>query len=349
MIQGESQLNEKEEIKDNQNGEESDDKTERTIKNLRITPATPLEQNMELLRFIAKKESKVLELKEELKRQEEELRLLKNQWKTIVAKDDQNGIPETVGDEGIKFIGKGINSVIDGIHKVKDKEAIKTAVSDVANSTSVKKTRQAWSNISKGFSSFVESKAVKTAKRKTLETVHTVERTINEALISPTKTSYTQCPTTSSSSSTPSSPITSPKLSSSPTTTTNNNAINSSTNKKSNNNKIITKEIKSSPDITINTNSSIVDGSPTSLTSSTSIISFTSLTSPTTTTANINSNNKIIFDNKSFDVDVSPSNFTITSDISDTEENNNSSDDDDDSSIYVIGGKDSCDNSSEKK
>ncbi|CAG8491513.1 3377_t:CDS:2 [Diversispora eburnea] len=205
MIQSESQLNEKEEIKGNQNGEESDDKTERTIKNLRITSATPLEQNTELLRFIAKKESKVLELREELKRQEEELKLLKNQWKTIVANDEQekNGTSTTsseiVGDDGIKFIGKGINSVIDGIHKVKDNEVtlekisqIKTAVSDVANSTSVKKTRQAWSNISKGFSSLVESKAVKTAKRKTLETVHTVERTINEALISQTKPSYTQ-------------------------------------------------------------------------------------------------------------------------------------------------------------
>ncbi|CAG8826744.1 476_t:CDS:2, partial [Dentiscutata erythropus] len=83
----------KEEIKGNQNGEESDDKTERTIKNLRITSATPLEQNTELL-----------------PNDEQE----KNGTSTTSS--------EIVGDDGIKFIGKGINSVIDGIHKVKDNE-----------------------------------------------------------------------------------------------------------------------------------------------------------------------------------------------------------------------------------
>ena len=60
--------------------------TELAIKNSRITHSTPSEQHSELLHFIARKERKVLELREELKRHEEELRLLKKQWKTNITK-----------------------------------------------------------------------------------------------------------------------------------------------------------------------------------------------------------------------------------------------------------------------
>ncbi|CAG8685649.1 14227_t:CDS:2, partial [Acaulospora morrowiae] len=210
-----------------QGGEDTDEevRTER-IKNLRVTPATPSEQHAELLHFIAKKEFKVTELREELKRHEEELRLLKKQWETIVLNErmaDAESISisrrssvssENEEDEIDKLmngLGKGINSVIDGIQKVKDSDAthekitqIKNVVSDVANSTPVQQTKrktadftsQAWSNISRGFTSLVESGAIKAAKRKTLQTVHNVERSINEAMLSTkaTRTSSTSSP-----------------------------------------------------------------------------------------------------------------------------------------------------------
>ncbi|GAA5867365.1 hypothetical protein JCM1840_002108 [Sporobolomyces johnsonii] len=51
--------------------------------------ATIIEQNVDLLSFIAKKERKCLDLREELKRHEAELTLLKKKWESIVARSLQ--------------------------------------------------------------------------------------------------------------------------------------------------------------------------------------------------------------------------------------------------------------------
>ncbi|GAA5941454.1 hypothetical protein JCM1841_001057 [Sporobolomyces salmonicolor] len=51
--------------------------------------ATIIEQNVDLLSFIAKKERKCLDLREELKRHETELTLLKKKWESIVARSLQ--------------------------------------------------------------------------------------------------------------------------------------------------------------------------------------------------------------------------------------------------------------------
>ncbi|GAA5998803.1 hypothetical protein JCM5350_006401 [Sporobolomyces pararoseus] len=53
------------------------------------TQATLIEQNTDLLSFIAKKERKCLDLREELKRHESELALLKKKWESIVARSFQ--------------------------------------------------------------------------------------------------------------------------------------------------------------------------------------------------------------------------------------------------------------------
>ncbi|GAA5950597.1 hypothetical protein JCM3765_000545 [Sporobolomyces pararoseus] len=53
------------------------------------TQATLIEQNADLLSFIAKKERKCLDLREELKRHESELALLKKKWESIVARSFQ--------------------------------------------------------------------------------------------------------------------------------------------------------------------------------------------------------------------------------------------------------------------
>ncbi|BGP51088.1 hypothetical protein JCM10450v2_007017 [Rhodotorula kratochvilovae] len=53
------------------------------------TQATLVEQNADLLSFIAKKERKCLDLREELKRHESELALLKKKWESIVARSLQ--------------------------------------------------------------------------------------------------------------------------------------------------------------------------------------------------------------------------------------------------------------------
>ncbi|BGP19461.1 hypothetical protein JCM10213_006281 [Rhodosporidiobolus nylandii] len=54
-----------------------------------IAQATLVEQNTDLLSFIAKKERKCLDLREELKRHEGELALLKKKWESIVARSLQ--------------------------------------------------------------------------------------------------------------------------------------------------------------------------------------------------------------------------------------------------------------------
>ncbi|BGP27121.1 hypothetical protein Rt10032_c12g4852 [Rhodotorula toruloides] len=54
-----------------------------------MTQATLVEQNADLLSFIAKKERKCLDLREELKRHEAELALLKKKWESIVARSLQ--------------------------------------------------------------------------------------------------------------------------------------------------------------------------------------------------------------------------------------------------------------------
>ncbi|GBB90900.1 hypothetical protein RclHR1_00180038 [Rhizophagus clarus] len=191
--------------------------TELAIKQSRITPSTPSEQHSELLHFIARKERKVLELREELKRHEEELRLLKKQWETNITKnideESNSNSPSspaslysiTNNSEGepnnfMNGLGKGIAGVIGGIQKVKESELtqekisqIKSVVADVANSQPVQQTRRktadftsnAWHNLSKGISTLASSETIQNAKKKTLKTVYT----INEALTSPsTKT-----------------------------------------------------------------------------------------------------------------------------------------------------------------
>ncbi|CAG8761080.1 32211_t:CDS:2, partial [Racocetra persica] len=216
-------INEK--IKIIENSDEA--KKERTIKNLRITPSSPSEQRDELSQFIARKERKISELREELKRHEEELLLLKKQWQTVVSKDiDSENTSSSVfsfqsntsNNEVSTFmngLGKGIHSVIGGIHNLKESEAtreklsqIKTAVSEVANIRSIQQTRQktadltsqAWSNISKGISSLVDYEAIKTARKKSYKSVPTTETSeipnINTA-ISPTTSPPTTSPTSS--------------------------------------------------------------------------------------------------------------------------------------------------------
>uniref|UniRef100_A0A1D1YUP1 Uncharacterized protein n=1 Tax=Anthurium amnicola TaxID=1678845 RepID=A0A1D1YUP1_9ARAE len=197
--------------------------TELAIKHSRITPSTPSEQHSELLHFIARKERKVLELREELKRHEEELRLLKKQWETNVTKniDEESNsnspsspaslssITNTSEGETNNFmngLGKGIAGVIGGIQKVKESELtqeklsqIKNAVVDVANSQPVQQTRRktadftsnAWHNLSKGISTLASSETIQNAKKKTLKTVYT----INEALTSPAGTAATNTAT----------------------------------------------------------------------------------------------------------------------------------------------------------
>ncbi|CAI2187901.1 6303_t:CDS:2 [Funneliformis geosporum] len=187
--------------------------TELAIKNSRLAPATSSEQHSEFLHYIARKERKVLELREELKRHEEELRLLKKQWETHFAKNideaSNNNSPSSASsafsfasnseEEGKGFmdgLSKGIAGVIGGIQKVKDSELtqekltqIKTVVTDVANSQSIQQTRRktaditssAWLSLSKGFSSLASSETIQNARKKTLETVNT----INEALVLP--------------------------------------------------------------------------------------------------------------------------------------------------------------------
>ncbi|KAF0538647.1 hypothetical protein F8M41_007601 [Gigaspora margarita] len=211
-----------------ENGE--DVKKERAIKNLRVTSSSPSEQRDELLQFIVRKERKILELREELKRQEEELLLLKKQWQAVASEDinDENtsnassifSIPSNISNnvEVTKIMngfGKGIHSVIDGIHNLKESETtrekisqIKTAVSEVANLRSIQQTRQktadltsqAWSNLSKGISSWVDYEAIKNARRKSYNSVPTTETsetlTINTAL-SPTISPATTSPTSS--------------------------------------------------------------------------------------------------------------------------------------------------------
>ncbi|RGB40843.1 hypothetical protein C1646_686854 [Rhizophagus diaphanus] len=113
--------------------------TELAIKQFRITHSTPSEQHSELLHFIARKERKVLELREELKRHEEELRLLKKQWEANITKniDEESNsnspsspaslssITNNLEGETNNFmngLGKGIAGVIGGIQKVKESE-----------------------------------------------------------------------------------------------------------------------------------------------------------------------------------------------------------------------------------
>ncbi|CAG8536665.1 6203_t:CDS:2, partial [Scutellospora calospora] len=231
MLEGENVelVDEKEALNDETNIDENSEEKERTIKNLRITPSTPSEQRDEFLQFIAQKERKVLELREELKRHEEELLLLKKQWQTVVSKDvDSESIssassifsfPSNTSINGedvtgfMNGLGKGIHSVIDGINNLKEKEAtreklsqIKTAVSEVANLRPIQQTRQktvdltsqAWSNISKGISSLVDYEAIKAARKRTYRTVPTSETletpNINTA-ISPTTSPTTTSPT----------------------------------------------------------------------------------------------------------------------------------------------------------
>ncbi|RIA91058.1 hypothetical protein C1645_822541 [Glomus cerebriforme] len=180
--------------------------TELAIKHSRITPATPSEQHSELLHFIARKERKVLELREELKRHEEELRLLKKQWEANITKDideesnsnspsspasisSNTNVLEGETNSFMNGLGKGIAGVIGGIQKVKESEVtqeklsqIKSVVVDVANSQPVQQTRRktadftsnAWHNLSRGISTLASSEAVQNAKKKTWKTVYEV-------------------------------------------------------------------------------------------------------------------------------------------------------------------------------
>ncbi|RIB08629.1 hypothetical protein C2G38_2110696 [Gigaspora rosea] len=223
-------VDKKEAITEKNIDENEDVKKERAIKNLRVTSSSPSEQRDELLQFIVSKERKILELREELKRHEEELLLLKKQWQAVASEDinDENTsnassiftIPSNISNnvEVTKIMngfGKGIHSVIDGIHNLKESETtrekisqIKTAVSEVANLRSIQQTRQktadltsqAWSNLSKGISSWVDYEAIKNARRKSYKSVPTTETsetlTINTAL-SPTISPATTSPTSS--------------------------------------------------------------------------------------------------------------------------------------------------------
>nr|CAG8467812.1 5966_t:CDS:2 [Entrophospora candida] len=150
---------------------------EGSIKHLGITlTASPTIQHTDLLHYIAKKERKVLELREELKRNEEELSLLKKKWETIFTnqiinspengngKENESvngvGIGENENDdddqsddvEVIKLmngLSKGIVGVVNGIKNVAESEVthekllkIRTAVADVANYEPVKQTKK---------------------------------------------------------------------------------------------------------------------------------------------------------------------------------------------------------------
>ncbi|CAG8502696.1 6485_t:CDS:2 [Dentiscutata heterogama] len=231
MLESENiELVDKKDVINEKNIDENSEEKERAIKNLRVTHSSPSEQRDELLQYIVSKERKVLELREELKRHEEELLLLKKQWQAIASKDinAENtsyassifSIPSNISNNievtgFMNGLGKGIHSVIDGIHNLKESETtreklsqIKTAVSEVANIRSIQQTRQktadltsqAWSNISKGISSLVDYEAIKNARKKSYKSVPTAETsetsTINTA-ISPTTSPVTTSPTSS--------------------------------------------------------------------------------------------------------------------------------------------------------
>ncbi|CAG8521417.1 5925_t:CDS:2, partial [Dentiscutata erythropus] len=209
------ELVDKKDVINEKNIDENSEEKERAIKNLRVTHSSPSEQRDELLQFIVRKEHKILELREELKRHEEELLLLKKQWQAISSEDinAENtssifSIPSNISNNievtgFMNGLGKGIHSVIGGIHNLKESEAtreklsqIKTAVSEVANIRSIQQTRQktadltsqAWSNISKGISSW-SYKSVPTAETSETPTINTA--------ISPTTSPGTTSPTSS--------------------------------------------------------------------------------------------------------------------------------------------------------
>ncbi|CAG8516595.1 728_t:CDS:2 [Paraglomus occultum] len=187
--------------------------TELAIKHLRVTPATRVEQQEELLQFIARKERRILELKEELARQEEELNLLKEQWETITLEendienkassdiDDMFSLGDDIGRgrRAIAFgLGNGVGNGFKGIfggsaETERGRETlsnIRSVVIEVKDSERFKQTRQktydltakAWGNLSKGISNLAHSEALRNARRKTYETVHT----FNDKLASPT-------------------------------------------------------------------------------------------------------------------------------------------------------------------
>ncbi|CAG8473167.1 5096_t:CDS:2 [Funneliformis mosseae] len=203
--------------------------TELAIKNSRLTPATSSEQHSEFLHFIARKERKVLELREELKRHEEELRLLKKQWETYFAKNIDEAsnsnspsspssafsFASTSEEEGKGFmdgLSKGIAGVIGGIQKVKESELyvfnlvshgtkitqekltqIKTVVTDVANSQSIQQTRRKTADITSSAWHSLSKGLSSLASSETIQNAKkkTLEtvNTINEALISPNPSS----------------------------------------------------------------------------------------------------------------------------------------------------------------
>ncbi|CAJ0916426.1 12530_t:CDS:2 [Entrophospora sp. SA101] len=188
---------------------------EGSIKHLGITlTASPTIQHTDLLHYIAKKERKVLELREELKRNEEELNGNGKEKENVngvgIGENDDDDQSDDV--EVIKLmngLSKGIVGVVNGIKNVAESEVthekllkIRTVVADVANYEPVKQTKkmtfdftsQAFDNITKGFSSIAQSETIRNARRKTLETVYQLNENSKQSdeIISTTTTTKSE-------------------------------------------------------------------------------------------------------------------------------------------------------------
>ncbi|CAG8474736.1 8221_t:CDS:10 [Ambispora leptoticha] len=163
--------------------------TEIAIKHLRITPATESEQQAELLQFIAKKERKIKDLQEELAQHEEELRLLKERWESI--KNNGNGWLRGGGSSGGANKGNGnvlISIENDGVDDVNANPD--NFINIKIDNENAKKTKRklsfrtgAWGNLSKSISALARSDTLKNVRKKTMDTVHTVEKSIAVSLV----------------------------------------------------------------------------------------------------------------------------------------------------------------------
>ncbi|KAG9307129.1 hypothetical protein G9A89_016957 [Geosiphon pyriformis] len=172
------------------------------IKHLRVTQATPDEQKAELLQFIAKKERKIIDLKEELAQHEEELRLLKERWDSIVnTKENETAsllsASSTVSSSTSSITSdeddKKINGALLG-SDTKDimKEKTSSYFTDVkiAENNGGKPTKRrldfrksTWGNLGKSISALARSDTLKNMRRKTMGTVNNVERSVHDSLV----------------------------------------------------------------------------------------------------------------------------------------------------------------------
>ncbi|CAG8449429.1 6124_t:CDS:2, partial [Ambispora gerdemannii] len=158
--------------------------TEIAIKHLRITPATESEQQAELLQFIAKKERKIKDLQEELAQHEDELRLLRERWESIRSSKRNSGWLR--GGGGNSGDNKGNGSVFKNIENGGINANQDNLIS--INIENEDFRTGAWGNLSKSISALTRSDTLKNVRKKTMDTVHTVEKSLADSLVVQTET-----------------------------------------------------------------------------------------------------------------------------------------------------------------